>query len=157
MITICGDIRVRKIKIEKLSEFMNYYGELERLLEETEEFIAIDEINFQAYSIKYNWLYQSICSEIDVLLKELALYIDSSASTDNINQCKKTILQKYASIQTISVEYPNLQEAILPWEAWSDSNPIWWQTYNKVKHHRVDRDSDKKIPNYKFANQRNVL
>lgn len=145
--------------IEKLEEFRKYYKELEKLLINTEEYIAIDVLNYKAYSIKYNWLYQSICSEIDVVLKELAYNIDPTSKRENIDQCKKTILEKYPIISSIRVKHCAINEAICPWESWDIANPNWWKIYNNIKHHRVDKTviDNENLPFYKLANQKNVL
>ena len=60
---------------EKYIDYFLYYAELEREFFSTEPFVTIEKDNFKTYSIKYNMLYQSICSEIDCLLKELCLLI----------------------------------------------------------------------------------
>lgn len=146
------------MKIEKLEEFRNYYKELERLLIETEEYVAVDEINFKVYSIRFNWLYQSICSEVDVVMKEIAGYVEPLANHENIAKCRGIILNKYKSISNLKVKYGALNKPIIPWESWSKGkNPAWWDTYNNIKHHRVDTDDTSKLSFYKLANLENVL
>ena len=57
-------------------EYFNYYLELERDFFATEPYLTIDEDNYNAFSIQYNRIYQSICSEIDCLLKELCKQLE---------------------------------------------------------------------------------
>ena len=146
------------MKSEKLHEFYSYFNELVHLLFDTEEYIAIDELNFNAYSIKYNWLLQSICSEVDVVVKEVAAYIGDIPHRPNMNDCRKLIVNKYSSICRIKVKFSTLNECIVPWESWKiGESPEWWIIYNNVKHHRVEIDEDSQMPYYKLANQKNVL
>ena len=51
-------------------EYFNYYLELERDFFLTEPYVTIDVDNFSSFSIQYNRMYQSICSEIDSLQKQ---------------------------------------------------------------------------------------
>ncbi len=146
------------MRIEKLEVLHSYFKELVRLLTETENYIALDELNFKAYSVKYNWLYQSICSEIDVVLKELVYYIDPGRKRESITECREVITSKYPSISGMEVKYAGLRDSINPWESWKKGeNPMWWKTYNNVKHHRIERDAENYVPYYKLANQENVL
>ena len=58
--------------------YWNYYLELEERMEETRRFIEYDENNFKTYSSNYLMLFQAVCSEIDVVGKELAAYFNNS-------------------------------------------------------------------------------
>lgn len=70
--------------------YWNYYLELEKRMEETRRFIEYDEYNFNSYSSNYLILFQAVCSEIDVVGKEIAAYfnpsIDSETGTRPINR-----------------------------------------------------------------------
>ncbi|MCR4755744.1 MAG: hypothetical protein K5868_09490 [Lachnospiraceae bacterium] len=143
--------------MEKFDVYYKYYSELSNLLYETEPYIALDDINFRAFSIKYNWLLQSVCSEVDVLMKEISLLIDPISKRAGINDCKQVILQKYRGIESLKVTFSGKDFDIVPWKNWTSETPFWWSRYNNIKHHRVDYDTEQDIPYYKLANQKSVL
>lgn len=143
--------------LEKVDIYLKYYNELSNLLYETEPYIALDSLNFQAFSIKYNWLLQSVCSEVDVLMKEITLQIDPNRKRSSINDCKQVILQKYQGIEKLKVTISGKDFDVVPWENWGSENPFWWSLYNNVKHHRADRDAEQDVPYFKLANQKCVI
>ena len=70
--------------------YWNYYLELEKRMEETHRYIEYDENNYKTYSSYYLMLFQNVCSEIDVVGKEIAAHfnpaIDSESGTKPINR-----------------------------------------------------------------------
>lgn len=132
-------------------------------------------------------LMQTVCSEIDVVEKEIAnhccLTFDSEKGDKLINRWWYEIQNKLVNT-TRSVKLANTFE-VNPWENYrvfkavskrnsngKDTNvtnynfqpktngttyttPKWWNAYNKVKHKRVQPDSDGL--NYKKANLRNLF
>lgn len=144
--------------VKLLDEYNNYYNELENQLIGTLDYVPIDAVNFDTFSIKYNLLYQSICSEVNVVMKELAKRIAPDKNCDGINSCRGIIMGRYPSFTTMKVIGFGLENELCPWEKWDkNENPIWWKTYNAVKHDRTGIDSDDNIQNYKLANQKNVI
>ena len=59
-----------------IKSYWEYFLELEEQFLETKRFVAFDKANAKAYSIEYLKLYQAICSEIDVVGKEIAVAIN---------------------------------------------------------------------------------
>lgn len=166
--------------------YWNYYLELEKRMEETRRYIEYDEYNFNAYSSNYLILFQAVCSEIDVVGKEIAAYfngdIDSESGTRPINRWWYEIQDKLTDINR---EVTFADSFILrPWDKYRVEKvissqfrdgkeierksynlqkktgdityitPIWWNAYNKVKHKRLQIDSDG--VNYKKANLKNL-
>ena len=64
-----------------LSTYWDYYVELENELLETRRYVAFSESNFNTYSIEMLKLLEAVCSEVDVLLKVLAVIADRSFDT----------------------------------------------------------------------------
>lgn len=66
-------------EFEKLkNSYWRYFWELGKDFATTRKFVEFDQGNYQTFSIEYLKLYQAICSEIDVLGKELAQQFDPS-------------------------------------------------------------------------------
>ena len=163
---------------EFIHDYWKYFLELEEQLLETKRYVEFAQENRKAYSLEYLKLYQSVCSEIDVLGKELA----GSASQDFHVDRKTTIKQwGYALMQV----YPELKDELVifdecmeqqPFKDWEYEKNIitekngkqrvilrkknekalrWWKEYNEVKHRRVGLIGGTK--NYKLANQENLI
>ena len=54
---------------EFLRRYWDYYLLLEKDFLDTERYLSIDAVNFNAFSNEYIKQYQTICSEIDVIAK----------------------------------------------------------------------------------------
>jgi len=169
-----------------VKSYWNYYLELEKRMEETRRFIEYDDYNFNAYSSNYLILFQAVCSEIDVVGKEIAAYfypdIDSENGTKPINRWWFEIQDSLININ----REVNFAESFMlrPWDKYrvvrvvsrqtregkeveitkhnlqpktngiTYATPNWWNAYNKVKHKRVQIESDG--INYKKANLKNI-
>ena len=55
-----------------IKSYWEYFLELEEQLIETKRYVAFDKANAKTYSIEYLKLYQAVCSEIDVVAKEIS-------------------------------------------------------------------------------------
>lgn len=67
-----------------------YYRELEDEFLFTNKYVCLHENNFKTYSIEFLKLYQAICSEIDVIGKAMAVYInDKFKPEDRANNIYK--------------------------------------------------------------------
>ena len=150
--------------------YWNYFLELEEQFLETRKYVAFDTVNYSTYSLEYLKLLEAVCSEIDVVGKEIAHQIDPSFKKDdrytNIRKWWFTIQQWYAENTLEPVKILD-ELAFDPWkgfevEAYTDKNgrtgtrlkeksttPQWWIAYNKVKHNRTldDPETDGKYFN----------
>lgn len=149
-------------------EFCKYHWEYYLVLEkdflETERYISFDlgdnylyderettnignSMTFSNENIKQ---YQTICSEIDVVMKSICNELGNS-SADNIKGYTPVILSKWSNITQQKVKIRDIE--LQPFMNWKDEpnykSPDWWKPYNKVKHERIDY--------YKMANLKNVL
>lgn len=165
-----------------VSEYWSFYLELEKKVEETRAYVAFDVDNHKTYSNNYLMIFQNVCSEIDVVGKEIAAYFDPDFE---IEKGKKPINRWWYEIQdnlsgvireiSFSGSY-----SVFPWNKYrvnkvtrrqnrdgqvitltnytlqnnSYSTPKWWTAYNHVKHQRLK--FDKEGINYRKANLINL-
>lgn len=135
-------------------------------------------LNNKAYSIEYLKLFQAVCSEIDVLGKELAEVVFPGFVVDkntNIKQWGYAIQQIYPDLKNELILFHGsmIQQPFKDWEyeenitidkdgnsrrnlrKKKDKAMQWWSDYNTVKHRRVGLVKGTK--NYKLSNQKNLV
>ena len=78
------------IREEFLNIYWRYYELLETNFKNSIRYVSLDESNYNTYSMEYAHLLQTICSEIDVIFKELCAYYGKKES--NITGYANTIL-----------------------------------------------------------------
>ena len=135
-----------------ISNHWNYFLALEDDLAKVSRYIEFTESNYDTYSIELAHLLLAAASEVDVVLKTLCNEVSPEISHSGINKYRETIQAKQSYLIGEFCTIPRYGLKLTPWVEWdknSTSNPIWWRSYNKVKHHR---DSD-----FKKANLKNVL
>jgi hypothetical protein len=112
--------------------------------------IEFEQANFPTHSVYLARLYLSICSEIDVVAKLLCKWIGPGKPTENIDSYRTVITGKYPNFSKLKIEMPAHGLHFQPWLLWdSGKNPLWWKSYNNVKHERNEH--------YREANLGNVL
>lgn len=129
--------------------------------------------------LEYLKLYQAVCSEIDVVGKEIAVAVNPTFKIDNNTNIKKwgyEIQQRFPNIKDIGVVF-NSEDILQPYKDWEyekhttvDSNGKirnnlkikdgkkaikWWQKYNTIKHRRIGLVEGTK--NFRLANQSNLI
>lgn len=151
--------------------YWSYYLILEKDFLTTERYLAIDSLNFDAFSNEYIKQYQAICSEIDVIAKSYCKKMDGGFKGSSIHTYCKCIMDNNPDFATRVVKLKEKDIVLRPWENWTytmvtqknglakpeANNPDWWSKYNKIKHSRTTMNTDSGLPYYKFANLRNVL
>lgn len=156
---------------EFIQQYWKYYLMLESNFLDTEQYLAIDELNFQAFSNEYIKQYQTICSEIDVIAKSYCIELNSSFRGNQINAYCKCITDNNQDFINRKVKVRDKDIEIFPWKDWTyatemqdngdtkvvSNNPDWWRKYNKIKHNRTTINNEAKLPYYKLANQKNVI
>ena len=122
--------------------YWNYYLELEERMEATKKYVEFDLCNSNVYSSTYLMLMQAVCSEIDVVGKEIASHL----STDFQNvKGNKPINRWWYEIQDTM---PDVFRSISFADS-IDRNP--WDKYMvaKVKSKRTDKNGNlKEVNNY---------
>ncbi|WP_339898060.1 hypothetical protein [uncultured Gilvimarinus sp.] len=126
----------------------NYFIALEQDLAKVSRFIEFSEANFNAYSIELAHLLLAASSEVDVVLKALCNLKNPAIDHQNINQYRETIK---AGLPDLIVERCFINRYGLdlePWSNWQgEQNPIWWRSYNRVKHQRDEHFSEANLKN----------
>ena len=115
----------------------NYFLALERDMESTSRYVEFCNPNFSVYSLELAHLLFAAASEVDVVAKLLCKQINPAASPDNINDYKAILLCAISDLPQTEVFIPRYALSFKPWSNWaSQHNPLWWSSYNKVKHER---------------------
>lgn len=159
---------------EFITNYWNYYIELEHKFINTQNYVAFHKRNYGTFSNEYVELLQIICSEIDVVGKIIAKEYNSSfsnAKNININKWGYEIQKAFPDIQNSKVIF-NYNYELIPWRNWlytinnrnaivldkskNAKSPFWWNAYNKVKHERTSIGAGN-LPNYMRANLKSVL
>lgn len=143
----------------------DYYLVLEKDFLEIERYVSFDlgenylynnqtiyEIgNSNCFSNEFIKQYQAICSEIDVILKNICAEINTNSTADKMPKYTDEILSQFSNLPMQKVQLKDYE--LQPFINWSSSPnynaPDWWSPYNKVKHER--------LLNYKQANLKNTL
>lgn len=107
--------------------------------------------NSKTFSDEFVKQYQTICSEVDVILKSICKELGNSSANDMENGYTPTVLSVWGTIVTQKVGFKDVE--LQPFSNWKQApdykSPDWWTPYNNVKHKRVH--------NYKKANLKNVV
>lgn len=149
-----------------IQRYWNYYLRLEEDFYSTRNYVEFSEENFQTYSIEYLKLYLSICSEIDVVGKFLAKKLNPDFDSENANiktwwpEISEKLTIDNKNLYEKEVNFAGISKPIKPWENFNDSNensPMWWKTYNNVKHKRTEEDESTHREYYTQANLKNVI
>jgi hypothetical protein len=127
----------------------DYLAAIDRDLDVTSRYIDFAEFNMDVYSTELTRIYLAVCSEIDVVARQLTRKIDSDAKSWGIDDYRNVIPARYPNFCEFAVKVRRLGSSLTPWKDWTVSNPQWWKSYNDVKHHRH--------VHYAQGNLRNVL
>ena len=112
--------------------------------------IEFERENFSTFSVYLSRLYLSVASEIDVIAKLLCARIAPTEEPKRISEYRPLITGKFPNFANLRIEMPSHELDFQPWLSWSlGTNPLWWKTYNDVKHERSKY--------YRDANLGNVL
>ena len=139
-------------------EYWKYYLILEADFLATERYLTIHPQNAHAFSVEYIKQIDSICSEVDVLLKQYCKQINATSTADNISKYAAELLAVKTDFTTRAIKQKNGNtETLQPWSNWTAaSSPQWWKNYNAIKHHRTE-PSGTGEPNYTLANQETIM
>ena len=141
--------------------YWKHYISLEKEFLSCVEYVEIDDINYNTYSVNYSKLLLEICSEIDVVLKMYCKMLDSSFNKRNIKGYHDLILQERPNMINEKIKVINKNIDLLPFIEWitPNQNPTWWNVYNKIKHERTSKImvNGVKMESYKFGNLFNVI
>lgn len=161
--------------------YWNYYLDLENDFLTTKKYVDFSEGNFSAYSLEFLKLYQAVCSEIDVIGKMMAMYVDEEFDVEKskgigdwwslVNSSYLLSEGWYTSMNPKPIpdrfyitDYKCLLLDWLQLQPWKEmkiedgkvETPEWWKNYNKVKHRRYLLGAESSEPFYAKANFQNV-
>jgi hypothetical protein len=115
----------------------NYFIALERDLELASRYVEFCEKNFDVYSIELAHLLFAAASEVDVIAKLLCTRIKPAMRAKNIDQYRKVLLAQFPYLPKSQVFVDRYGLTLEPWDNWAlGTNPVWWRSYNDVKHER---------------------
>ena len=135
-----------------IRSYWDYYLELEEQFKSTSKYVAFDSYNKNTYSVEYLKLFQAVCSEIDVVAKEIASRLDLSFKPDRNTTIYKWgyVLQNcLPDILTQKVVF-NHEQIVAPWKNWM------YEQYYDSKNTRT-KTTDNGIINYSKANLGNLI
>jgi len=113
----------------------NLFISLEDDLEKASKYIEFCLANEGAYSIELAKILMSASSEVDVVMKMIGNHYGKNLG--GINEYRELAQEYFPEISKEMCRLPRFQMQFIPWENWNgDTNPFWWQGYNKVKHVR---------------------
>lgn len=163
-----------------VSSYWDYFLDLENEFASTQKYVAFDMCNKDTYSIEYLKLFQAVCSEIDVLGKEVLYHFEPKFKVDGmvaIRHWGYGITQHMRNSLDTSVVFAK-KISVAPWAKFgyerykvTDKNghisiryrmedgcvqPKWWREYNQVKHARTSCGDDGRV-NYQRANFENLI
>jgi hypothetical protein len=136
--------------IETKDSFLhwNYFLALESDLQQAARYIEFSEANFETYSIELAHLLLASASEVDVVAKGICALLEPDSHAGGITQYRRIITRSIPGFQAEEVTVPRFGLTLHPWSNWSeDRNPLWWRSYNQVKHHRNDHFRDATLKN----------
>ncbi|WP_288882561.1 hypothetical protein [Pedobacter panaciterrae] len=130
--------------------YHNYFVGLEDRFIDISKYVEVDELNYGTFSSELALLYMSVCSEFEVVSKELCSILDPQKNIVNINSHYEVYSQHSSNLLNEIVVLGRYNLSFKPFELWTDKfRPEWWTHYNKVKHNRTE--------NYHLANLGNVI
>ena len=139
------------IEVEESLLHWNYFLALANDLESVSRYIEFTTSNFKTYSIELAHLLLASASEVDVVAKGICKHLEPDSNPDNINQYRDIITRHIPSFSQEQVFVLRYGLTFRPWTNWriKEKNPLWWKSYNNVKHQRSVYFED--------ANLKNVL
>jgi len=115
----------------------NYFIALERDLEVVSRYVEFCPDNFDVYSIEFAHLLFAAASEVDVIAKLLCERLQPEAPHGNINNYRAVLTATIPELPASEILVPRYGLSLNPWDNWSGpDHPLWWHSYNKVKHRR---------------------
>lgn len=159
-----------------IKSYWDYYIELEEQFASTQKYVAFSEVNNKTFSVEYLKLIQAVCSEIDVVAKEIATFFKADfANETNPNIQKWGFIIQHSLPNIVNAQVTFCDEIVIrPWENFGyddyfDKNgvyryklakgcetPTWWSDYNKIKHHRTSKNKNG-YENFTLANLHNMI
>jgi len=118
----------------------NYFLTIEDDLCILNRYVDFSKKNDNTFSLEIARILMTASAEIDVVLKQLCLSLNSQSNASNINEYYNVIVKQLPEFKTFKVIVPSQGLELKPWSLWENGNPPkWWQANNKVKHQRHEQ------------------
>ncbi|HEY5041241.1 MAG TPA: hypothetical protein VIK53_04505 [Verrucomicrobiae bacterium] len=128
----------------------SFFIALEQDVETMTRYIEPVPQNYGAYSLEMCRILFAAASECEIVLKELAKLFRFDSERFNIDRLREVITVNLPELASEKVFIRRYGLELDPWSNWrANQNPDWWQSYNSVKHQRLD--------NYDKGNLQNAL
>ena len=115
----------------------NYFLALEHDTEQLSRYVEFCEPNYSVFSIELAHLLFAAASEVDVVAKLLCEQVAPAAPRANILDYRAALVPAIAELPEVEVFVPRHGLSLKPWSNWSGpQSPLWWRSYNDVKHQR---------------------
>lgn len=129
--------------------YWGYYLSIERMLEETRQYVSPSSDNRNTYSDEFTKIILLSCSEIDSILKYLCKIENIEPTNKHYSMVDyEKLLNRHSSIKDIGYTpfyNSSLTEKPLvafPFADLDDNKPYanlkWWENYQKIKHERIE-------------------
>lgn len=120
--------------------YWKFYLQLEKEFIELTQYIEFVPANYKVYSVKLMQLLLTIGSEVDSVMKEMCAIKDKDRPS--ISDYANVLLVRYPQITAQKVRVFNRSLELTPFANWdkekASQSLFFWETYNKVKHHRAE-------------------
>lgn len=115
----------------------HYFLALEEDLARLSRFIEFDPRNDKTFSLELAHLYLTTCSEVDVVLKQLAVRYTTLPARSNISHYFSPLNANLPSLLSYEITLARNGRSFKPWITWTAAaSPTWWAEHNDVKHQR---------------------
>ena len=123
----------------KSEGYWSYFLAIERDLETLSRYVQFTTENIATYSVEMARILLSAGSEADVLLRAICRKLYPAKKPASINAYFEIVSKHSPNILKFEATLPRWGIHVRPWETWEKgSPPDWWQSHNKVKHHREE-------------------
>ena len=130
-----------------IKDFWNYYIELEKDVINIRKYVEFHERNYGTFSLEMLKLYQAICSEIDVIGKNMAKYFDNTFKPEDR---KNNILKWWYIVQDKCLITESLKSFIL--EPETKQKLTLFSIYNKMFNNDISPWSGFNVVEYRTKN-----
>lgn len=121
---------------------IKYMKDMHELYQFTErQFLEFDEIvpmrlnrEGKTVSPKLYFLLMTICGQVESLTRRICQSLDIGKENDTFRAHYEKLHEEFSTIKELSVQTITTCEIIRPFEETENTVPLWWTSYNKVKH-----------------------
>jgi len=117
----------------------NYFIALEEDLERASRYVELVDANEATYSLEFAHLLFAAASEVEIVMVSLCGLFNQQSRASKFAHCVAPLRKQFPDMWKERVFVPRTGLVLQPWAEWNrakNNTPIWWQSYNHVKHSR---------------------